>query len=154
MTLVIINDYLKNRRMRLFYDKADFVLVDGVWENRDRLLVELQDTDAFRGRERWCDLAPYHFRMMVTKNLAQVAALGDGDTLDLDNPIVQSLNFLICGLIRCLEKASESQIETMKLVRVGDLDVSVEYQSVMLMDSKPAPRRKRGKDISVVVDNT
>lgn len=150
MTHVVINDYVIHQRVDFYFTHDDFYAVDAVWEDSDKLLHDLQNNDLFKGKLRWCDLEPMHYRLMVTKNIQQMAKLTLEERGDPDHPYVKSLHFVICGLIRSLELRTESNIETIKFHRVGEYDVSVEYQSVMIIHQGVG--KKPG--ISVIVDNT
>ena len=155
MTSVIINDYVVNKRVKLFFLPDDFDMIDEQWKEPDQVLVNLQHLDFFKGRERWCDLEPAHFRLLVAKNLQNASFLAEEDRIDDDNPIVSSLNFLICALIRCLERLSDSHLEMMKLNRVGELEVSIEFNAALRMEAPSKPARKGGFDpFSIIVDNT
>lgn len=155
MAHVVINDFISHQRTDLFFTREDFEEVEGYWLDEDQLLIDLQTNVYFTNRRRWCDLDPFHFRIMVTKILQQVEGLSLTDRADQDHPTIKSLHFLLCGLIMSLEKRSDSSIEFLKVLRVGEFDVSIEFQSVMEMTlpaiKSPPPV---GKGISVVVDNS
>lgn len=150
MTHVVINDYVMHQRVDLFFTREDFKAVEEVWNDEDRLLVDLQKTSYFEGRTRWSELDPFHFRMMLTKNFQRVASLPEAERGDSEHAYVKSLHFLICGLILALEKRSDSSIETMKFQRVGEYDLSVEFSSVMEMHV-PTVKASAPK-FSIVVD--
>lgn len=154
MTHVVINDYLEHQRTDLFFTKEDFEEVDSYWNDEDQLLVDLQSNIYFKNRTRWCHLEPFHFRIMVTKICQQISGLSDADRTDEEHPTVKSLHFLLCGLIKSLEKRSDSAIEFLKVQRVGEYDVSVEFQSVMQMILPPMKEVHTAKGITVVVDNS
>jgi hypothetical protein len=151
MPLVIINDFESNKRISIYFTPADFVLVDEVWNNEDRLLRDLQHLDPFAGRLRWCDLEPAHYRVMIARNLQRVSEMKEEERTDNDNPIVASLNFLICAFIRCFEMAADCHIDMMRFARLEGLDVSIEITSTQRMETKP---KKIKSGIEVVVDNT
>jgi hypothetical protein len=155
MTTVIINDYVSGNRVILSFGPEDFEALDEHWDKSDVLLAGLQHIDTFRGRSRWCDLLPNHYRLMVAKNLHAAAELEDHQRVDDTNPVVASLNFVTCALIRCLEEGSESQIEFMRINRVGSMDIAIEYDATVKMQVPPA-RTDQGPTsrIGVVVDNT
>lgn len=151
MTTVIVNDYVLNRRVNIVLDANDFAIADRLLASPepDELLLELQHLDTFKGRTRVADLEPWHLRVMVTMNLAKVPP---GESFDLGDPIVRSLLFLIATLIRCLERRADGHIEMLKLNRVGEHDLTIEFSGLLSMEDKKPKKRKRG--ISLVVDNT
>ena len=155
MTHVVINDYTLHQRTDLFFTREDFEEVENHWYDEDELLVGLQNNVYFTNRKRWSDLEPFHYRIMVTKILQQVGDLADEERGDVDNPTVKSLHFLLCGLIISLEKRSDSSIEFLKVLRVGEYDVSIEFQSVMQMVLPPIKSQQSTiNGITVVVDNS
>ncbi len=156
MTLVIINDFVTDKRVTMLYLSDDFEPVITHWRSQDTLLRDLQYLSSFAGRTRWCDLEPVHFREMIAKNLQYIGKLPEAERLDEENPVVSSLNFLICTLIYCWEKRTDSQVDMVKINRVGDTDVSIEFSAEMKMDVSPLEKMKADthSGISVIVDNT
>lgn len=155
MTTVIINDYVINRRTHIVLDASDFEVARRVMGHTepDELLLELQDQDVFRGRTRISDLEPYHVKLLLEMNLKQAAAV-KGDVLDLSDPIMKSLVFLIEVMIVFLEKRSQSFIETLRINRVGTLDAVVEWTAMLNNEPPQTKPTKKKNDISVVIDNT
>ena len=156
MSLVVINDYVLNRRIKFYLDHDDFEILDENWTDTDMLLVRLQMTETFNGRSRWCDLEPFHYRIMAVKNIIKVfEAVGVGSEIRMDSDSMKSLKFILCGMIRCLEKRADMHIELLRLVRVGHLDMAVEFEAALTMEITP-PKKKVTKkgEFSIVVDNT
>ncbi len=156
MVSVVINDYVVNKRVKLFFLPHDFELIQSKWEDTDATLERLQRIEFFKGRTRWCDLRPAHLRLMVAKNLLSASFLAEEDRVDDENPIVSSLNFLICTLVYCIEKTGDCHVESLKINRIGEMEVAVEYQAALEMEAPmkaPAPKPKKDP-FTVVVDNT
>lgn len=157
MTLAIINDYVLNRRLKLILDEDDFAIVDTNWSSPDELLAGLQHTETFKGRHCWADLEPFHYRIMIVQNIGKVLAdVGVAEQLELTSIGMRSLSFLICALVRCLEHRAESHIEMIRLVRVGDIDMAVEYEAALSMETNlpPSEPEKAKGPFAIVVDNT
>jgi hypothetical protein len=154
MTTVIINDYVIDRRVNIMLDANDFEIAERVLAvpEPDELLMQLQHLETFQGRTHLSHLEPFHYRVMITMNLKKVAAIR-GVSIDLADPAVKSLVFLVACLILCLEKRADSHIELLKLNRVGELDVTVEFSALMSIEDKTPKKKKKG-GITVVVDNT
>lgn len=147
---VIINDYQIDRRTVLLLEEEDFSRVSENWENEDRILIEMQENPFFEGRTRWCDINPTHWRLMVATNLARISNLSDAQRVDATHPVVMSLNFLIGGLIFCLQHRTESQIELMHINRINDSEVVYDYHACLNM-AIDLPKPKSG--LRVVIDN-
>jgi hypothetical protein len=157
MALAIINDYVVSRRMKLFLDEDDFAILNDNWETENELLVDLQHTQAFSGKTRWCDLAPFHYKFMIATNIAKAFQQIKDDEVIEANAVVRSLNFLICGLIRCIEERAECHIEMIRFARVGSMDVAVEFEAALAMEEsiKGGPVEvEKQPGLSVVVDNS
>jgi hypothetical protein len=159
MTGIIINDYVVNKRVKLFFLPDDYELVDAQWERSDRILQNLQHLEFFKGRERWCDLSPAHYRLMIAKNLESASFLAEEDRLDDENPVVASLNFLICALVRCIEHSSDCHIESLRINRLGEIDITVEFTAGLSVETslrspKGVPPPPKSDPFSVIVDNT
>lgn len=153
-TTVIINDFIKDRRTTIVFHESDFLRVEENWETPDRLLAELQDHPVFAKRERWSDLNPTHFRLLLMSNLRKTADLSEEDMATPDNPTVTSLQFLICALIYCLQRRTESQIEMMRINRIGDHEVAYDYAASLNM-AVDLPKKDGPKGgLRVIVNNT
>lgn len=153
MTHVVINDFLTHDRMDLFFTREDFESVDNHWYDEDVLLKELQNNYLFHNRVKWADLEPFHFRFLVANILQKVAGLSDSDKSDPHHPATKSLHFAVIGLIKTLAEKSDCNIEILKLNRIGDYDLYVEFQSIMRMtipDQKQLPK----SGVAIIVDNS
>jgi hypothetical protein len=154
-TTVIINDFVKDRRSVIVFHEPDFMSVEEHWEKSDRLLADLQDHPAFTKRERWCDLNPTHYRLLLMSNLKKLAALSDDEMKTPNNATISSLQFLICALIYCLQRRTESLIEMMRINRIGDHEVAYDYAASLNM-AVDLPRKDGGPKggLRVIVNNS
>lgn len=151
MTTVVINDLSADQRHVILFNRPDdFQQADAFWETENQLLLDLQHTDFFIGRKRWCDLDPQHFRFLLMNNLSKVAALPVDHQVP-DNEVMRSLTFLLSALIKCLENRTQSTIELMRLNRLAEREVLYDFSaSVNLhLDDNMPPR----KGLRVIVDN-
>lgn len=157
MANVIINDYVTSKRVKLIFLAEDYEIVNDRWESKPEILGNLQEHEFFEGCFRWCDLSSAHFRVLIANHLDSVSYLAEEDRVDDENPLVSSLNFLICALVRCIEIAADCHIEFLKLNRVGEHEVAVEFYAAMQMEIVPRRKRKKKKTddpFAVVIDNT
>lgn len=150
-TTVILTDYPRNRRATILYLDEDFRDIEPLWDKGDRLLEELKDHPVFANRVTWRALAVVHWRILIIQNLALVAQLSSEEADDDDNPVVRSLNFLMMGLIACLERQTGSTIELLRVDRVGEHDVAFSLNASLDHDLD-LPKPKAG--LRIVVDNT
>lgn len=157
MTVAIINDYVVDRRMKMFFDQEDFEILEEQWGVKDEILVDLQHTSLFFGRERWSELDPIHYRILIATTMAKTFALIEEGKEEQANGALESMTFLISGLVRCIEERGECHVEMIRLVRVGELDLVVEYQASLSMEEDLPKTKTVGKSrsgIQVVVDNS
>ena len=152
MTTVIINDFVSDRRVAILFNHPhDFAHAEANWEREDALLVDLQAQESFKDRRRWCDLTPTHFRFLVMTNLTKMAALTDAEQADNTNPVMASLTFLLTSFIKCMEDATESSLELMRINRLGDEEILYDYAGSINMHLDSLQPKK---GLRVVVDNT
>ena len=149
MTSVIIHDYENARRTRIVFDDADFLEIKNHWFETDRILIDLQKVLYFKGRLCWNDLGPNHFRIMIEQNLAKVGSVLDQDVVDGIDPVVVSLNFLICALIHCMQTKCESIIDLVRITRINATETAFEFTSTLNFPVAP-----KNSNFRVVVDNS
>lgn len=152
MTTVVINDLETDQRHVILFNRPnDFQRVDAFWDNEDKLLLDLQHTDFFIGKKRWCDLEPQHFRFLLMNNLSKVAALSVEDQSDSTNEVMSSLTFLLTALIKCLEQRTQSTIELMRLNRLAEHAILYDFSASVNLHLDDKRPRRRG--LRVIVDN-
>lgn len=153
MTTAVINDLAADQRHVILFNRPnDFQRADAYWETEDDLLANLQHTDFFIGRTRWCDLDPQHFRFLLMDNLTRVAALTTEEQDDPSNPTMSSLTFLLTTFIKLLEQRTQSTLELMRINRLAEHEVLYDFSSSvnLHLDSKTPPRQ----GLRVIVDNS
>lgn len=150
LTAVVINDFGNQTRHSVSLNKTHFDIMEGVWNDEDRLFVEMQDNDFFTGRRRWCDLTPTHFRLMICRNLTVAADLTQSDRNDPKNPVVRSLHLLITALALCLQKRLDGLVEIIRIGRLSEMEVTFDFHGSLTTTIDP---QKSSGGLRVVVDN-
>lgn len=155
-TSCIIDDYVLKRRSSLLFNDNQFKVVSDKWKEPDILLGELQHFESFRGKISWDQLDPIHFRMLIATTLtARDNKLEEKDFFNEKVPLVQSLYFLLMGLVHCLHSRTGIAVDTIRVMRITDSDVSFEFTLTMIADKRPAALPAPPKSgLSIVVDNT
>ena len=149
MTSFIINDFTNNRRIDTILNPH--TIVPPVWQHGDRILTDMQSNPFFAGRNRWCDLDPSHYRLMIIRNLTIVSEFSDTDRADLNNPAIKSLHFLLSALVYLLEMRTDTTIEFMKINRINDRSATFDYAcSLNLYIDKPI---EPANVLKIIVDN-
>jgi hypothetical protein len=149
-TTVVINDFTNNRRTVTILDNRQYDLVAQAWGNEDSILVDMQRNAFFAGRTRWCDLNPTHFRLMVAHNMTLAAKLPDDEHADPKHPVIKSLNFLMCGLVLCLQYRTECLIELLRIARMSETEITYDFSASLNM---AIDTQKPKNGLRIVVDN-
>lgn len=127
VTTIILNDFETGKRIVTVINAADMEFIKKVWNNKDRILADMQGHPVFDGLERWCDLDPKHYTMMIISMLNAAARLPDEERTNGTNPVITSLHFLYGALILCLQIRSDSLIELIRINRIADNDITYDY---------------------------
>jgi hypothetical protein len=158
-TTVILNDFETGKRFINMIDNTDMAVIKKVWMLGDTILAEMQEHPAFAGKQRWCDLDPKHFTIMIISILNSAAKLSDHDRVDITHPVVSSLRFLYSALIMCLQSRCDSIIEMIRFNRLGENDVTYDFTATFnifegnyaFKNTPPVGSAKLG--LKLVVDN-
>jgi hypothetical protein len=150
ISVVIVNDFVTDRRTVTMLDGSHFERMEAVWEHEDQILIDMQGNDFFAGRRRWCDLNPTHYRLMVTRNLTIAAGITDAERTDPNHPVIRSLHLLMAGLVICLQRRSECLIELMRIARIGENEVSFDFAASLNM---AVDLQKPKNGLRIIVDN-
>lgn len=151
-TNCIIDDYVSRKRSSVLLTEDQFAKVLKLWDQEDQLLKDLHVIERFKGRETWSALDPWHFRVLLTNSFNNVDRYVEpADRFDWSNPFVGSLYFMVMALIICLEKRTDGTVDTIRIMRISELEVTMEFTLTMIPEQrKPLP----STSLTVVVDNT
>jgi hypothetical protein len=147
---VFITDFDTGRQDAVILGPNEFMKLDAAWHRKDELLVGLQHTSAFEGRERWCDLDPPHWRFLIGAAMEKWSALPDDERLDINNPVVDSLGSLLAGLVVCIQQRCDCRMQVMDVTRYPGVDIIYRFMGVTSAAMEP-PKRN---GMRVVVNNT
>lgn len=155
-TSVIINDFVLRRRASLLFNETNFQTVVNAWDKEDQMLLDLQSVSLFTGLTKWNQLDPLHFRLLITNtfNNRDKAIADMAKHFDDTEPLVATLYFLIMALVYCIQRRAHGAVDTLKIMRVSELDVTLEFTLTMMPEEKkkkPAPVKP---GLQVIVDNT
>lgn len=152
MTLVILQDHTDDYRTEITIGEEDRAHFDSYWSETDKVLVGLQNNEFFAGRNRWCDLDPWHFMVLIERNMAMIVALSPTDRADLSHRVMRSMIGLVCGLIRCIEDRCQCLVDLLRIIRIANGAATYDYAASMNHSILPARNPARG--IRIIVDNT
>jgi hypothetical protein len=152
----IIDDYVLNRRSSLLFNDSQINVVKERWSEPDILLAELQHFDTFKGKTSWDQLDPLHFRMLISTTMtARDTKLDPKDYFNDKVPLVQSLYLLLMGLVYCLHSRTGLAVDTIRVMRISDSNVSFESTITLIADRRPEALPAPPKPgLSIIVDNT
>lgn len=150
MSVVLIIDHHDGHRMEMSIGPDDHLRIDPVWDEKDKLLVGLQTNSFFHGRTRWCDLDPWHYTILIEKNLSMVADLSVSERHNPLNLIMISLSDLLACMIRCIEARGQCTIDLLRIIRIPNTGLTYDYTASMNHAVVPSPR---SAGLKIVVDN-
>ncbi len=160
---VVLNDYGANIKSYITYDQEEIIKLRNMWEARDERLVALHVLDPFVGYEKWCELTPNHYRILISRALNVLAELTAQERAQTSNENVSMLNFLVLAFIFTLENATMSEIEHFRINRFDGMNVTFDYSaSFEVQYDRPLPKgatvvpesAEPARTFSIVVDNT
>lgn len=128
--LTTILDSVSGRNMTVVYTPEDRKGVIPVWEQTDVLLQDIQNLAPFKGRTRWCDLEPTHFKFLLTRAIERVFDLLNAQQDDIpdhlnDHSVINTMNFLLMAYAHSYELGSDSQIETIRVTRHSVNEITI-----------------------------
>lgn len=128
-------DCQSGRQMSIVYGNQDREIVLKYWEDTDGLLDKMQATASFRGRTRWCDLMPVHYKLLLTQSVentfeAIMMAAERGEKFDADDePVINSMNFIIMAYVKAYEDVADCTIENIRITRIAENEIIVNVLS-------------------------
>lgn len=154
---VFLNDYVARRRTGIGFSADDYKTVNSCWHEDDQRLLALQSLQAFRGYTKWSQCKTEHFRVLLMRTIDIMDDLTDEDRMDANNPIITTFNFLLLGLVNCIEISTGSTLEVLRLNRISKDDMLFDFSATMdLSFALPSPREPgdEGDPFKIVIDNT
>lgn len=159
-TTIILNDHVNNRRSHLVFILSDYDTISEFWYTKDNMLKELQGNKVFSGYERWCDLEPKHFRLLLMQTLYQIDNLTIDDIKNEHNTYIKSLNFLLLGFCHCLSQRVQGEVDIVNIHRITATEITYEVTtSLIYLDTEGISEtenteKKEKVGFKIVVDNT
>jgi hypothetical protein len=126
---VILNDHAADIKAYISFDRFDVSKMTALWSQADERLKALHVLEPFRGYERWSELTPNHYRLLITRGLNVLAEMSEEERADTSDENVSMTNFLILSLVHKLEIITGSKIESFKITRFDTLHVTFDYSA-------------------------
>lgn len=136
---IIIENYKSNNKIYLTYLDNEFKEIDQNWDKEDKLLLDMNRLNLLKDKLTWSKLDSIDFTFLITENLKKIIELPQGEIFNQKNPSTKSLNFLIKGLVRCLEEKSSIILETLKIQIINEQNVNYQFIGTICIsiDKKP-----------------
>lgn len=151
---VIIDDYVTRKRSSILFSEDHMQAIIDSWEEESELLLALDDIEMFSGKSRWCDLGTEHFRILITNIIRKRdMEIPQSSHYDDQEPIVQTLYFMILGLVHNLQEKTDMVVDSLNIMRVDDIEVTFKASITMIPEGRLEDDEPKG-GLSVVVDNT
>lgn len=151
---VVLNDYAANVKSYISYDRDDIDKVLDMWDTPDERLSNLHVLQPFKGYDRWSDLTPEHYRILITRGLNTIAKLPPKDRMNTSDPVVSTTNSMILMFIILLERRTTAEIEHFRINRFDDLNVTFDFSASFELEyDRPKPKIDE-PSFSIVIDNS
>lgn len=151
-TNVIFDDYVLRTRTAILLGDPALSEVIEKWEQDDPLLVALGSVEFFKGRTKWSQLEPQHWRLLMTNTFnKRDTTLPIERRYNDEEPVVSTLLFLSMGLVHCLQLRAMGAVDTLRVMRLSEIDITLEFTVLMMSQPK---RKPPSTGLQVVVDNT
>ena len=148
---IILTDSVAVRRTYYFIDDASVAHAREVWDDKDRFLASVQDNPVFEGLERWCDLDPQRFMILILMTLHHVADVPEDDVENVSDPAVRSLVFLLSAFVNSLQIRTGMVLDLVKIHRFAENDATFDFSGGIVLDLNDY--KPSDKLFEVVVDN-
>ena len=156
-TSVYVDDFFLKARWHLLIDEEEMRVIDDRWDKPESLIIGLSNGKGsgpfFKNCRVWSDLRPIQLKFLLTRNFVLMDMLTEEERLDDSHPTVDSFNFLIAALIKCLEVRGDCVVESLKIQRLDKDTLNFDFRGTLLLELGDIPPPKEMK-LSVVVDNT
>lgn len=152
---VIIDDYVTRKRSSILFSDDHMQTVVDSWDEESELLMALDDIEMFSGKSRWRDLSTEHFRILITNVIRKRdMEVPQSSHYDDQEPIVQTLYFMILGLVHSLQTKTDMAVDSLNIMRVDDIEVTFKANLTMIPEGRFDGDDEPKGGLSVVVDNT
>lgn len=149
----IFDDYVLRKRTAILFGEEAMQKVIDKWETPDPMLMALESIPTFAGRHAWKELDPLHWRLLIANTMNQRDKnVPKDDFFNDTHKIVGTLYFLIMGLIYSLQLRTTGAVDTIRIMRITEIDLTFEITVTMMAERKKPAAPPSG--LSVVVDNT
>lgn len=152
---VIIDDYVTRKRSSILFSEDHMETVIDSWNEESELLLALNDIEMFAGYTRWSDLGSEHFRILITNLLRKRdLEVATEDHYDDSEPVIQTLYFMILGLVHSLQTKTDMTVDALNIMRIDDIEVTFKANLAMIPEGRFGETEAPKGGLTVVVDNT
>lgn len=151
---VIIDNHEIDQRIMMLIGYDDIVATELVWEKIHPIARHLVHAKLVDDLLPWSKMQPKHYQLLIKKQLEEFVVLSVKDQQDIDHDVVNTLRFLICAYVRKLSELTGSDIDVIRIQKVGSDSFSLNV-SLNIILATSAPRVEPAKPkFTVIVDNT
>ena len=109
-TTVVYDDLQEDKRYYVFFEEDQFERIDRLWEIDDAMLTELRKNPLFADVNRWKDMKPMQYKVLLIKGMDEFVKLTEEEQTSEENPVVVSLRFFITGFLKSLYERADLTI--------------------------------------------
>jgi len=151
---VIIDNHFIDQRILILIGYDDILQTDLVWDEVHtvaKVLVKAKLADCLL---TWSQMTTKHYQLLIKKQLETYVKLDPEEQQNLNNNVVNTLRFLLCAYVRKLTELTGSDVDVIRIQKVGPSDFSMNVSLNIAMVTGNKKSRKETPNFRVIVDNT
>ena len=153
ITIIIDNHHLDQRTvMMVGYD--DIIATESVWETIHPIAKILVSAGLAEEPLPWSQFTTRHYQLLIKRQLESFTDLSVDEQHDINHNTVNTLRFLLCAYVRKLSELTGSDVDVIRVQKVGPADFSFNVSLNVVLASGPKKEKALKPDFKVIVDNT
>lgn len=150
---VIIDNHVIDQRILILIGYDDINNTEEVWDTVHPIasvLLKAKITDRLL---TWAELEPCHYQLLIKKQLEVFIDLLPEEQQDVNHKVVNTLRFLFCAYVRKISELTGSDVDVIRIQRIGPSDFSMNISLNIIMTTGKKPLCDK-PDFKIIVDNT
>ncbi len=151
---VIIDNHTIDQRIVMMISQDDILATETVWETVSPIVKALIDVNLSDRMIPWGKVNLKQYQFLIKKQLEKYVDLDLEDQYNLQHETVNTLRFLFCAYIRKITELTGSDVDVIKIQKIGPTDYSVNIAlNIVLATAAKQPSLAK-PDFKIIIDNT
>ena len=151
---IIIDNHGLDQRTVIFIGYDDVHETETVWNTIHPVSNVLVKHGIVDKLLTWAEMDIRHYQLLIKKQLEQYVNLEVAEQHNINHKVVNTLRFLMCAYIRKLSELTGSDVDVIRVQKVGPADFSFNVSLNLHLTSSKATKGKKKPEFKVIVDNT